>query len=138
MVKDGQHTFSVLTPTETILEARDMIMRVGRENCAADSSLDTITRTGRDWCHPSVWHLATARPLEPCPNAGCGGPHILADCQYETMCSGCGKIGHLHTTCDKKCPICWKRHSEHLCPKRRGGPQTLRPQLKTQGGQQGR
>ena len=137
-VTDGHVQFSVLMPTETILEARDMIMRVGRENCAADSSLYTMTQTGRDWCHHSVWHIATARPLEPCPNGGCGGSHLLADCQYKTMCAGCGAIGHLHMTCTISCPLCGKHHSEPRCPWRRGGVTPLTPQMKSQGSQQAR
>ena len=137
-VQDGSVQFSVLVSTESILEARATIMRAGRENCAADSSTSTIMRTGQEWCHHSVWYLANARPLEPCPNAGCGGSHLLADCQYKTMCAGCGAIGHLQQACREKCALCAKHHSTRLCPNRPGGAPTLTPQLKKQDSQRGR
>ena len=137
-VRGGRPQIDLLMPTETILEARDMIMRVGKENCAADSSMNTIIRTGRDWCHAVVWHTAIARPVEPCPNGGCGGSHLLADCQYKTMCAGCGAIGHLHKTCTVRCFLCAKHHSARRCPRRRGGVWPLIPQMKNQGSQQAR
>ena len=135
---DGSRQISCLVPTAVILEARDTITRVGRQHCAADSSLATVRQIGREWSDPLVWQIATSSPLEPCPNAGCGGPHFLADCQYKTMCAGCGAIGHLHKTCTVSCLLCAKHHSARRCPQRCGGVPPLTPQMKNRGSQQAR
>ena len=130
---DGALQLSVGVPTAQIQEARAMITRVGKENSPAGSSFEKTNEIGRQLCHPSVWALATARPIELCPNHGCGVRHILADCEYESLCTGCGATGHVHVDCTIKCSWCHKHHSFSRCPKRGVVVRPLIPRRKNQG-----
>ena len=86
---DGAIQYSVGLPSALIQQARDMIMRVGTAQSPAGSNVETIKDFGREFCDPSVWAMATAKPKELCPNHDCGGRHILADCQKRNSGGRC-------------------------------------------------
>ena len=135
---DGAIQYTVGVPSALIQQARDMIMRVGTEQSPAGSSVERIKDFGREFCDPSVWEMAMAKPKELCPNHDCGRRHILADCQYRLLCSGCGAWGHTHDVCGIRCSWCKKRHSERRCPNQHRSVPQLLPQLKVQRGQHSR
>ena len=130
---DGVIQYTVRVPSALIQQARDMIMRVGTEQSPTGSNTERIN-FGREFCHPSVWETAIAEPMELCPNHDCGRRHILADCQYKSLCSGCGAWGHTQDVCSIRCSRCRKRHSEGRCPDQFWGVPPLFPQLKDQRG----
>lgn len=117
---DGGMQLTIGLPSERIRQARDMIERVGRENCPGDSSWERIKEVGRRLCDPTVWVTAMAKPIDLCANHECGERHILADCQYQTLCSGCGASDHTHDKCTERCSKCKKRHSTKRHPDRWG------------------
>ena len=129
---DGAIQYTVGVPSALIQQARDMIMRVGAERSPTGSNGEKIKDIGRQSCHPSVWQIATAKPIELCPNHDCGRRHILADCQYRSLCSGCGAWGHTHDVCTIRCSWCGKRHSKGRCPKLVSRVPQLIPQMKDQ------